>query len=531
MKKHLSTLITILLICPALWAEDIYFNITQTQTVNEIKIGLQAAIDNATSNDRVIVTGSKTDADIRLILYIPTGKVVVWQATYQSGAFTGVQNLIGWDGDGTFEVADGKLIAENIHALTATGSASTVIVSGSGIVQTSGDGMNDISAFGNVEIKDNAQISGTTGEVICLRGENSIIRVSGGAITATSENAICAFGCDSKIYVSGGYVSNNATNLCATIVAVEHIPGSETSIFISGTAKVEAKGRGCAILSDGSVEVSGNAQVSSNLGGDFFTATILGAYSVEVKDNAKVTAQNNYAIFSFQVAVSNNSIVDAKENAIAIYIYNEGPSTGWVHVQDQAQVIAAHNYAISTNVYYCNIAVIGGVVFAYGNEISDVVNDPNFAATFYPGIVLAWNKEAGNTQYEQFSTDDIFVILGSATAHWDKKGSQFGISYANATNIGFIPLDVTVILSVEEPNSPNITVFPNPTSGEFTITNYELEITNVELYDMLGKRVVSHTAHRTPHTTINVSHLPAGIYIYRATLQDGVVCSGKVVVE
>jgi hypothetical protein len=84
---------------------------------------------------------------------------------------------------------------------------------------------------------------------------------------------------------------------------------------------------------------------------------------------------------------------------------------------------------------------------------------------------------------------------------------------------------------VEEPNSPNITVFPNPTSGELVVTCHSSPVTNIEIYDIYGSKLLSHTAHRTPHTSIDISHLPAGIYIYRATLQDGSVCSGKVVVE
>jgi hypothetical protein len=86
-------------------------------------------------------------------------------------------------------------------------------------------------------------------------------------------------------------------------------------------------------------------------------------------------------------------------------------------------------------------------------------------------------------------------------------------------------------------NSEKIQIYPNPCTGEFTITNYELRIMNVELFDVYGRKQLSHTSyliphtpHPTPHTTVNVSHLSPGIYFYRVALQDGSVCLGKVVV-
>jgi hypothetical protein len=88
----------------------------------------------------------------------------------------------------------------------------------------------------------------------------------------------------------------------------------------------------------------------------------------------------------------------------------------------------------------------------------------------------------------------------------------------------------TIGIKENENSKATIQVFPNPAKGEFTITNYELQITNVELYDVLGKKVTSHTSYRTPHTTVNISHLPAGIYFYRAVLQDHSIHSGKIMV-
>jgi hypothetical protein len=67
-----------------------------------------------------------------------------------------------------------------------------------------------------------------------------------------------------------------------------------------------------------------------------------------------------------------------------------------------------------------------------------------------------------------------------------------------------------------------IFIYPNPTSGELRIMNHELRIENIEIFDMMGKCVVTVETHgraslrQQPTTsTIDISHLPSGIYFVR----------------
>jgi hypothetical protein len=403
MKKHFIIFLTFFFALHIVWADNIYYNITQENSVSQIQTELQEVINNATSNDKVIVTGSKTDAGVTLTLNIATGKTVVWQATYQSsGNDFGDNSLIFFSGSGIFEV------------------------------------------------EDNAQLSITTGEVITSTGNNATITVSGGTLTATSGNAIVALGRDPQIYVSGGYLSNDAGNHYPVIIAYDPTPGSQALVHVSGTAKVEAKNMGSAVISTGGVKVSGDAQVMNNTGGDHLQTAIRASSFVEVSDNAKVTARHNRAIL-------------------------------------------------------CNSAVIsGGLVFAYGNKISNVISATSYYIdTDYSGVVIAWDKGAGNTSYEINSTDDIFKLPESATAYWDKKDDQFGISYANDENTGFIPLDVNV-LSVRESALLNTTVYPNPTNGKvYTEVEGHIKLYNLQgilLKETFGKE-------------IDLSAYPQGMYL------------------
>jgi len=79
----------------------------------------------------------------------------------------------------------------------------------------------------------------------------------------------------------------------------------------------------------------------------------------------------------------------------------------------------------------------------------------------------------------------------------------------------------------------NITLHPNPTTGELTITitnqthnNGELRIENIEIFDVFGKKLSSH--HSSPlalHSSllINISHLNPGIYFVKITTDAGEV--------
>ena len=500
MKKHLPIILFFFFVMPAIWANDINYEITQEQSVSQIQSDLQNAIDNAAAYDKIIVTGSKTNADATLFLNIPEDKTVVWKATYQ--AASALSPLISLPNSGTFEVSGGTLVTTNGNTICGINPSSTIIVSANGKVKTSGNGAHAITTEGNVEIKDAAEISGTTGEVIETTGDYSIITMSGGSVTATSENAIIARGINAKVFVSGGILSNVATD-SYPVIYLRHLENNQLNIQVGGTAKVTSSGKGTAISSYGNVEISGNALISAadghamNIGvsnsdskitisdeskveatGSYATIMTHGRGIIEITDNARVIASNARAIHVLSdfnhITISGASKIEATGAFPTIDSYTDSGAT--IEIIDSAQVIAKNHFiAISySKEPFGMFTVSGGLVFAPTPDISTVINCNYFTGPTDKGIILAWNNEAGTTNYEIMSADDIQKLPESATAYWDKKGNLSGISYAMGDNTGFIPLDVEVVLSVKESILSNITIFPNPTTGELRITNREL---------------------------------------------------------
>ena len=70
----------------------------------------------------------------------------------------------------------------------------------------------------------------------------------------------------------------------------------------------------------------------------------------------------------------------------------------------------------------------------------------------------------------------------------------------------------------------NIIIYPNPTTGELGIMNYELGIKSIEVFDVYGRKLSSH--HLIPsssHQKINLSHINSGIYFVKITTEAGEV--------
>jgi hypothetical protein len=65
-------------------------------------------------------------------------------------------------------------------------------------------------------------------------------------------------------------------------------------------------------------------------------------------------------------------------------------------------------------------------------------------------------------------------------------------------------------------------VSPNPTTGQLIIDNGQLTITSIEVFDIYGRAVSTHHSLLTTHYSINISHLPAGLYFVKVFTENGV---------
>jgi hypothetical protein len=68
-----------------------------------------------------------------------------------------------------------------------------------------------------------------------------------------------------------------------------------------------------------------------------------------------------------------------------------------------------------------------------------------------------------------------------------------------------------------------IEVYPNPTSGELRVTSDAVQVTNVEVFDVYGRKVFEEKGERRMEKVINFSHFQAGIYFVKIETDQGFI--------
>ncbi|HLP63964.1 T9SS type A sorting domain-containing protein [Flavobacterium sp.] len=95
------------------------------------------------------------------------------------------------------------------------------------------------------------------------------------------------------------------------------------------------------------------------------------------------------------------------------------------------------------------------------------------------------------------------VLFGNSTEKWSQFTSWNGGAYM-----------VDSALSADEFDNQNVLLFPNPTNGIISIASPNAQLTQVELFDSLGKSILIQNFN---FETIDVSSLSSGIYLCKIT--------------
>jgi hypothetical protein len=135
------------------------------------------------------------------------------------------------------------------------------------------------------------------------------------------------------------------------------------------------------------------------------------------------------------------------------------------------------------------------------------------------------------------NTDDItgYIVFVNETAMTTVLNTYFILTDIEAINYNICvvalysyewceesePECILLPLSIGERTNDPIKIYPNPASGEIVVTSYELQVTSIEIYDVYGRNVLTHTAYRLPQTAINVSHLAVGNYLVTVSMENG----------
>lgn len=166
------------------------------------------------------------------------------------------------------------------------------------------------------------------------------------------------------------------------------------------------------------------------------------------------------------------------------------------------QVFANNNF---TELIIPNgIVAIGEGAFQ-GNPLTSVTSVNTTPPTIYTGGGIA------DSFAEDRSDIDLFIPEGTMAPYATDPDAQW-TGFKTVTEIGFAG-------EQELSSTISITLYPNPVNDQFTITT-ETSIERLTILNLNGE-VVESTLN--PNKTVNVSHLPEGVYILQIQTNDALV--------
>jgi hypothetical protein len=110
--------------------------------------------------------------------------------------------------------------------------------------------------------------------------------------------------------------------------------------------------------------------------------------------------------------------------------------------------------------------------------------------------------------------------------------ANFTVKAESASGEDTQELSITVenTVGVVEILAAQIKIYPNPTSGELRVTNNELGMGNIKIFDLVGRMQRVESRKAAGEIMLDVSHLPSGVYFLKIETEKGVITQ-KVIKE
>ena len=163
------------------------------------------------------------------------------------------------------------------------------------------------------------------------------------------------------------------------------------------------------------------------------------------------------------------------------------------------------------------------LTFSGNISVSDL-GDGYTVVAFIKTLTSSYSTVAYKTA-DISSTGD-FTITATAD-EMSQAVIQYGFSVTGPladptdTSLGSVVVGTGATASIDDNTIVNISVYPNPSSSDWNFKTGNTVITSVEVFNLLGKRVVLQNNNST-NVAISTQGLTSGIYIARITTEQGV---------
>ncbi|MCL2289429.1 MAG: S8 family serine peptidase [Bacteroidetes bacterium] len=148
--------------------------------------------------------------------------------------------------------------------------------------------------------------------------------------------------------------------------------------------------------------------------------------------------------------------------------------------------------------------------------------------------LAVYYKETADSEWQTwaaYNTNQNVWKLESLSFLLNENSEEFYICFEGKLNGGFgICLDNIMVKGIkhntvsENELKSQITIYPNPTTGELQVTSYGLQVTDVEILDVTGRKLSPrHLIVSSSHQKIDISNLNPGIYFVKIITDAGEV--------
>jgi hypothetical protein len=165
---------------------------------------------------------------------------------------------------------------------------------------------------------------------------------------------------------------------------------------------------------------------------------------------------------------------------------------------------------------YFQVAYIPGSQTLVGTGTTDPNNPDAYSSAYSNDNGVTWNVIDTGVQRTA-------VAFYDGTTGWAGGFNDSDIAG------GIFKYTGTALANHQVGPQPLFTVSPNPTNGVVHVSNDSNNISEVVVYDLLGKQVFNQKFSAVSNAEINLSSLTSGAYILKATVEGGASQTVKIV--
>jgi hypothetical protein len=205
-------------------------------------------------------------------------------------------------------------------------------------------------------------------------------------------------------------------------------------------------------------------------------------------------------------------------------------------IDTSGSVVWDRTYQYETDFeHYRAMPLNNGNIVSVGLTFTEDENNGGYIGCYSPTGEVIWQRRYNYNEDTDFFTNVIetsdggLLINGSADDGFEGGGSNLWL--VKLDSMGCLEPNCWVGLEGVEPNNLGISLFPNPANDwlNFKLQNTTIAVT-LELFSIAGQRVMNAKL-TAPLEAIQVSHLPAGLYLAEFTLEDGRSVMERVIIS